>query len=77
MSETLRRQNSRDLILLAFQAQSVRTNVELNAICFRFGARIEELRKRGYDIRTGEKRGGVVTYSYHGVKPLQQPELWA
>jgi hypothetical protein len=34
------------------------TNRELNEVCFRFGARIFELRMRGWDIETRpEKRG--------------------
>ena len=69
MSEIERRGNNRDRVLALFQARGVCTNVDLNAICFRFGARIEELRKQGYDIRTGVRSaGGVVAYEYRGLK---------
>ena len=34
------------------------TNIELNnGVCFRYGARIHELRKDGYDIRTKHIKG--------------------
>ena len=38
-----------------------KSNVELNAICFRYGARIFELRKLGYRIE-------IVARGEHGVR---------
>lgn len=38
------------------------TSQQLNAICFRFSARIHELRKQGYDIKT-EMRDGYALYT--------------
>ena len=38
------------------------TNVELNRICFRYGARIHELRKLGYDIRKKQIQKSVYRY---------------
>lgn len=70
MSESLRRLTNREKVLQCLQDHRNVTNLQLNEICFRYGARILELRNQGYDIRTGPNRGGVVTYSYHGFKPL-------
>jgi len=77
MSETHRRQSNRDRVLAYLQEHHTVTNVDLNAICFRYGARILELRAEGYDIQTGEKRGGVVWYHYQGVKKSGQMEMFA
>jgi hypothetical protein len=70
MTESTRRSNSRDQVLALLQAQRIVTNVELNGVCYRYGARLKELRDAGYDIVTGEKRGGVVTYHFKGLKAL-------
>jgi hypothetical protein len=77
MSEITRRSNSREQVLAVLQAKRIVTNVELNDVCFRYGARLKELRDQGYDIVTGEKRGGVVTYEFRGVKRAGQQELFA
>ena len=45
----LSRQQSR---ILARLRQGPATSVDLNAICYRFGGRICELRELGYDIET-------------------------
>lgn len=37
-------------------------NTELNGICFRYGARIHELRKGNYDIKTEPVSNGVYRY---------------
>jgi len=79
MSETQRRVSNRDKVLAYLKDHHTVTNVDLNAICFRYGARILELRAEGYDIQTGEKRGGVVFYHYNGMRPtcpLRQPALF-
>jgi hypothetical protein len=77
MTESSRRLSSRDHVLALLQAQRIVTNVELNAICYRFGGRIHELRQQGYDIVTGEKRGGVVVYRFNGLRQTGQQELFA
>jgi len=38
------------------------TNVQLNKICFRYSARIYDLRSRGYPIRCERGEGGVNVY---------------
>lgn len=77
MSETIRRENSRERVLALLQAKGHATNIELNSVCYRFGARILELRALGYVIETGAKRGGVVSYSYKGLKTAAQIGLFA
>jgi hypothetical protein len=75
MSELIRRRNSRDRVLKFLQDRGTCTNVELNAVCFRYGARILELRAAGHDIRTGAKSGGVVRYDYLGMRSPVQASL--
>lgn len=78
MTEHRRRQTNRDKVLECLQLHGSVSNLTLNDICFRYGARILELRALGYDIRTGPSKGGVVTYRYLGLKPSgQQGELFA
>ncbi|HVB55858.1 MAG TPA: helix-turn-helix domain-containing protein [Candidatus Acidoferrales bacterium] len=45
-------QRERILALLRARGSAGCTNVELNAICFRYGGRIFELRGAGYEIKT-------------------------
>ena len=77
MTESTRRSNSRDQVLALLQAKRIVTNLELNTVCFRYGARLKELRDQGYDIVTGEKRGGVVVYHFKGLRQSGQQELFA
>ena len=42
------------------------TNRELNRICFRYGARIYELRNEGHDIRTERVKDGLYEFVYFG-----------
>lgn len=37
-------------------------NTELNAICFRYGARIHELRADGFNIKTIPEKAGVFRF---------------
>lgn len=46
-----------------------RTNVQLNEICFRYGARIHELRRAGHKIDKEHIGGGVFRYTL-------SPESW-
>lgn len=38
------------------------TSEDLNVVCYRFSARIHELRKQGFDITT-KRVGGIAVYS--------------
>lgn len=53
--------------ILARLRRGPATNVELNAVCFRYGARIHELRRElrrtGLDIVRTARIGGVFTYA--------------
>lgn len=75
-TETVRRASNREKVLQVLQDHKNVTNLQLNEICFRYGARILELRAQGYDIRTGPNRGGVVTYTFHGLKTSGQQALF-
>ena len=55
-------QRERILYLLRSRGPVGATNVELNAICFRYGARIFELRKAGFDIKT--RREGETEFRF-------------
>ena len=48
--EDTRRLTAKEKVLRLLESKGSATNVELNAICFRFGARLYELRKEGFDI---------------------------
>lgn len=63
-TELGRRTTARDRVLAALQAAGPRglTNVDLNQICYRYGARIEELRKAGERIEKEWKDKGVWRY---------------
>lgn len=49
--------------ILARLREGPALNTELNTIAFRFGGRIHELRREGYDIRTETLHGGLVRYT--------------
>ena len=44
------------------------TNVELNRICFRYGARIWELRREGHVIVTNRIETGLFEFVYQGYR---------
>ena len=48
-------------VLIERGEQGVR-NTELNEICFRYGARIFELRKLGHDIKTVKESDGLYRF---------------
>lgn len=64
IATTKETQTSRILKLL--KEKKVVTNAELNNICFRYSARIHELRKDGYIIVTHRLRGGLNSFVYKG-----------
>ena len=51
--------------ILARLREGPALNTDLNAIAFRFGGRIHELRREGYDITTEPLHGGLVRYTLH------------
>ena len=79
MTETRRRKSAKHRVLAALQDQRSLTNEQLNDICYRYGARIFELRQEGHQIdRTFSSRGRVV-YEYRGVTlpdAIVQETLW-
>lgn len=61
-TEQTRRTSARDKVLARLEAGPT-TNLELNDLCFRYGARIHELRRQGYDIRGEAVGDGVFIYT--------------
>jgi hypothetical protein len=57
-------------ILKLLKAKGSVTNVELNRICFRYGARLLELRREGHDILTVQEGRGKFRYFYRGEKEV-------
>jgi hypothetical protein len=64
--EQTRRLTAKERVLEMLQAQGEATNVELNAVALRYGARIFDLRKEGYDITTESKGNGLFRFVYRG-----------
>lgn len=65
-AEAERRSATRERVLARLQ-EGPATNVQLLDICMRFGARILELRREGYDIRTKPRGGGIFLYVLHAA----------
>lgn len=63
--ERPRRDGQREAILQRLQ-QGEATSDELNEICFRYSARIFELRKAGYQIEKRRISAGVFGYQLKG-----------
>ena len=55
-------------VLNLLKANGKATNSELNKICFRYGARIFELRKEGHIIVTNRVKEGLYEFSYQGTR---------
>ena len=53
-------------ILQLLKERGAVTNVELNKICFRFSARIMELRQEGHVIKSNHIGGSLWSYVYFG-----------
>ena len=60
--------SQRRKILFALQDNGSMTGAELNKICFRYGARIHELRKLGHTIKAKQIKRGLWEYTYEGFK---------
>jgi len=57
-------------ILRLLKQKGELTNYELNRICFRYAARIHELRKEGHRIVTVREEGSKRRYVYMGEVEL-------
>lgn len=53
-------------VLRLLKANGQATNYELNKICFRFSARIYELRREGHKILTIREKEGLYRFVYKG-----------
>jgi hypothetical protein len=74
VAEGTRRLSAKERVLQMLQAQGEATNIQLNALTFRYGARIFELRKEGFDITTEAKGDGVFRFVYRG-RAVPSPRL--
>lgn len=61
-TENQQSQRSRILTFLRERGATGATNVELNAIAFRYGGRIHELRRLGYTIDTHRESAGLFRF---------------
>jgi hypothetical protein len=77
MSEKRKNQRERILALLLERGPQGATNVELNAIGFRFGARVHEIRKAGWDVETKQESESLFRFILKGRKAAQQLRLIA
>ena len=77
MSE--KREGQRDKILALLQAAGPRgvTNLLLNEVAFRYGGRIFELRKLGWDISTVCEGESVYRFVLRGKRQAEQLRLIA
>lgn len=70
-----RRLTAKEKVLAFLQAHGEATNLELNKICFRYGARLFDLKKEGFSITKEPGKGrGVFRYVYHG-RAVPDPRL--
>ena len=71
---TIKAPNHREEILALLQDRGHRgvANDELNHICFRYGARIYELRQQGYLIETVRFGEGLFRFVYRGKREASE-----
>jgi hypothetical protein len=55
-------------ILKLLKENGSATNLELNKLCFRYGARIFDLRKEGHDILSVHEKDSKWRFIYKGEK---------
>lgn len=60
--ERPQKKNQKTRILEHLKANREVTNIDLNKICYRYGARINELRKDGWNIQREYWRPGIHRY---------------
>lgn len=65
-------QGERILDLLERRGLMGATSAELNQICFRYSARILDLRKQGYDVQSIQMKKGLWLYILHQHKPVYE-----
>lgn len=53
-------------VLRMLKTQGQATNTELNRICYRYSARIADLKAEGHEILTVHEKGGLYRYVYKG-----------
>lgn len=63
---TMTKESQTTRILKALKRDKVVTNVQLNDICYRYSARIHELRNDGYIIVTNRLKDGLTSFVYKG-----------
>jgi hypothetical protein len=63
MDSALRTDPQRKQILKLLKTRPYVTNVDLNRICYRYSARIHELKKEGWNIKREYWKPGVHKYS--------------
>jgi hypothetical protein len=74
-SDASKNSSQRDQILRLLSERDAAgvTNLELNEICFRYGARIWELRRKGHSISTKNRGEGVFLFVLE-VQPAKPAE---
>jgi hypothetical protein len=77
MSEKRKNQRDRILALLIAAGPIGVTNLVLNEVAFRYGGRLFELRKAGWDIETKAEGESVFRFILKGRKAAQQMRLIA
>lgn len=75
MTERQKTQRQRILELLQAAGPGGLTNVFLNAVCYRYGARIWELRKT-WEIETVQESESVFRFIFHGKRKPGQQQLF-
>lgn len=77
-AECARRASAKTKVLNALMAAGPTgvLNTYLNVICYRYGARIHELREAGWAIERESAGPGVYRYTLRGRKEPTQQALW-
>tara|TARA_R100000687_G_C6372423_1_gene128651 strand:+ start:143 stop:382 length:240 start_codon:yes stop_codon:yes gene_type:complete len=73
--EQTRRLTAKERVLAYLQVHGRASNVTLNDICFRYGARIMELRVDHQIDRIGGSKKGEFIYVYKGRRDNREPRL--
>lgn len=68
-------QKTKILNLLRERKESGATNIELNDICFRYGARIADLRADGYTIQSIKVKGSKWKFVLSEPVRMSEPKV--
>lgn len=68
-------QKTKILNLLRERKESGATNIELNSICFRYGARIADLRADGYTIQSIKVKGSKWKFVLSEPVKIVEPRI--